>query len=90
MGRDTVQLETAARPRVDVFQQEAWKKYPAMLHQALRLPKKLEQPLLLGGQEGVPNYCGLAYECSKRWDVGREYVFPRGCDNTEHTPYPNP
>nr|GEZ06809.1 hypothetical protein [Tanacetum cinerariifolium] len=61
-----------------------------MLHQALRLPKKLEQPLLLGGREGVPNYRGLAYECSKRWDVGREYVFPIGCENTGHTPYPNP
>nr|GEU58710.1 hypothetical protein [Tanacetum cinerariifolium] len=79
-----------AWPRVDVFQQEAWEKYPVMLHQALRFPKKLEQPLLLGGREGVPDYCGLAYECSKRWDAGREYVFPRGCDNTEYTPYPNP
>nr|GFA40951.1 hypothetical protein [Tanacetum cinerariifolium] len=76
--------------KVDVFQQEAWEKFPALLHQALRLPKKLEQPLLLGGREGVPNYCGLAYEWSKRWDAGREYVFPRGCENTEHTPYPNP
>nr|GEW51963.1 hypothetical protein [Tanacetum cinerariifolium] len=65
-------------------------KYPVMLHQALRLPKKLEQPFLLGGREGVPEYCGLKYDCSKRWDAGREYVFPRGCDNTEHTPYPNP
>nr|GEV85209.1 hypothetical protein [Tanacetum cinerariifolium] len=82
--------ESKARPRVDVFQQEAWEKYPAMLHQALRLPKKLEQLLLLGGREGVPNYCGLAYECSKRWDAGREYVFPKGCENTEHTSYPNP
>nr|GEV87555.1 hypothetical protein [Tanacetum cinerariifolium] len=81
--------EGKAWPRVDVFQQEAWEKYPAMLHQALRFPKKLEQPLLLGGRDGVPDYCGLAYECSRRWDAGREYVFPRGCDNTEHTPYPN-
>nr|GEW46850.1 transposase (putative), gypsy type [Tanacetum cinerariifolium] len=39
--------EGKARPRVDVFQQEAWEKYLAMLHQALRLSKKLEQPLLL-------------------------------------------
>nr|GEV20322.1 reverse transcriptase domain-containing protein [Tanacetum cinerariifolium] len=70
--------------------QEAWEKYPAMLHQALRFPKKLEQPLLLGGREGVPDYCGLVYECSKRWDADREYVFHRGCDNTEHTTYPNP
>nr|GEU79869.1 hypothetical protein [Tanacetum cinerariifolium] len=76
--------------RVDVFQQEAREKYPALLYQALRFPKKLEQALLLGGREGVPNYCGLAYECFEGWDAGREYVFPRGCDNTEHTPYPNP
>nr|GFD10572.1 hypothetical protein [Tanacetum cinerariifolium] len=57
-----------------------------MLHQAIRLSKKLEQPLLLGGREGVPNYRGLVYECSKRWDADREYVFPRGCENTRHTP----
>nr|GEZ60711.1 hypothetical protein [Tanacetum cinerariifolium] len=61
-----------------------------MLHQAFRFSKKLEQSLLLGGREGVPDYYELAYECSKRWDVGREYVFLRGCDNIEHTPYPNP
>nr|GEV62729.1 transposase (putative), gypsy type [Tanacetum cinerariifolium] len=61
--------EGKARPRVDVFQQEAWEKYPAMLHQALRFPQKLEQPLLSGGREGVPDYCGLAYKCSKRWDA---------------------
>nr|GEY27267.1 hypothetical protein [Tanacetum cinerariifolium] len=67
--------------RVDVFQQEAWEKYPAMLHQAFRLSKKLEQPLLLREREGVPNYRGLAYECSKRWDADREYVFPWGYMN---------
>nr|GEV17108.1 hypothetical protein [Tanacetum cinerariifolium] len=55
-----------------------------------RFPKKLEQPLLLGGQEGAPNYCGLAYECSEGRDASREYVFPRGSDNTKHTPYPHP
>nr|GEV78572.1 hypothetical protein [Tanacetum cinerariifolium] len=70
--------------------QEAWEKYLAVLHQAFRLFKKLEQPLLLGGQEGVLNYRGLAHECSKKWDAGRESVFPRGCENTGHTPYPNP
>nr|GEV49084.1 transposase (putative), gypsy type [Tanacetum cinerariifolium] len=82
--------EGKARPRVDVFQQEAWEKYPAVLHQALRLSKKLKQPLFLGGREGVPNYHGLVHECSKRWDAGQEYVFPRVCKNTGHTPYPNP
>nr|GEU29323.1 hypothetical protein [Tanacetum cinerariifolium] len=69
---------------------EAREKYPAMVYQALRFPKKLEQSLLLGGREGVPNYCGLAYDCSEGRNVGREYVFLSGCDNTEHTPYPNP
>nr|GEU33199.1 hypothetical protein [Tanacetum cinerariifolium] len=54
-------LDGKARPRVDVFQQEAWEKYPAMLQQALRFSKKLEQPLLLGGRESVPNYCRLTY-----------------------------
>nr|GEY79139.1 hypothetical protein [Tanacetum cinerariifolium] len=75
---------------VDVFQQKAWEKYSAVLHQALRLSKKLEQPLLLGGREGIPNHRGLVHECSKRWDPGQEYVFPRGCESTGHTPYPNP
>nr|GEX94241.1 hypothetical protein [Tanacetum cinerariifolium] len=68
---------------------EAWEKYPAVLHQALRLSKKLKQPLLLDGREGVPNYRGLAYECSERWDADREYIFPRGGENTGHSPYPN-
>nr|GEX75012.1 transposase (putative), gypsy type [Tanacetum cinerariifolium] len=69
---------------------KAKEKYPSMLYQALRFPKKLEQPLLLGGQESVPDYYGLAYKCSEGRDAIREYVFPRGCDDTEHTSYPNP
>nr|GEW40612.1 transposase (putative), gypsy type [Tanacetum cinerariifolium] len=75
---------------IGAAKQKAWEKYPAVLHQALRLSKKLEQPLLLGGREGIPNYRGLAHECSKRWDAGREYVFLRGRESTGHTPYPNP
>nr|GEX56313.1 hypothetical protein [Tanacetum cinerariifolium] len=75
---------------VDVFQQEVGQKYLSMLYQAIRFPKKLKQPLLLGGREGVPDYCGLAHKCSKGWDASREYVFPRGCDDTEHTSHPNP
>nr|GEU91597.1 hypothetical protein [Tanacetum cinerariifolium] len=82
--------EGKAQPRVDLFQQEAWEKYPAVLHQALRLSKKIEQPLLLGGRESVPNYRGLAYHCFKRWHARREYIFPRGCESTGHTPCPNP
>nr|GEU41219.1 transposase (putative), gypsy type [Tanacetum cinerariifolium] len=49
----------------------------------------LSQLSIIGAAKGVPDYCGLAYECSEGWDAGREYVFPKGCDNTEHTPYPN-
>nr|GFA68924.1 hypothetical protein [Tanacetum cinerariifolium] len=65
-------------------------KIPLMLYEAIRFFKKLEQPLLLGGREGVPDYCGLAHKCSKGWDASREYVFPRGCDDTEHTSHPHP
>nr|GFB55047.1 hypothetical protein [Tanacetum cinerariifolium] len=78
------------KSRVDVFQQEAEEKYLSMLYQAIRFPKKLEQPLLLGGRKGVPDYCGLAHKCSEGWDASREYVFPRGCDDTEHTSHLNP
>nr|GEX23873.1 transposase (putative), gypsy type [Tanacetum cinerariifolium] len=72
------------------FSKRPGEKYPVVLYQTLRVSKKLEQPLLLGGREGVPNYRRLAHECSKRWDASREYIFPRGCENTGHTPYPNP
>nr|GEU87153.1 hypothetical protein [Tanacetum cinerariifolium] len=75
---------------IGAAKQEAWEKYPAVLHQALKLSKKLEQPLLLGGRESVPNYHGLAYQCSKGWNVRREHVFPRGCKSTGHTSYPHP
>nr|GEW01058.1 hypothetical protein [Tanacetum cinerariifolium] len=61
-----------------------------MLYQALRFPKKLKQPLLLDEQQSVPDYCRLAYKCFEGWDASREYVFSRGCDDTEHTSYPNP
>nr|GEX08849.1 transposase (putative), gypsy type [Tanacetum cinerariifolium] len=83
------QIHSTQLSVIGAAKQEAWEKYPAMLYQALRFPKKLEQPLLLGRREGVPDYYGLAYECSEGWDAGREYVFPKGCDNTEHTSYPN-
>nr|GEV82659.1 hypothetical protein [Tanacetum cinerariifolium] len=76
--------------RVDVFQQEAREKYPSMLYQAIRFPKKLEQPLLLGGRKGILDYSGLAYKCSEGWDASREYLFPEGCDDIEHTSHPNP
>nr|GEU51380.1 hypothetical protein [Tanacetum cinerariifolium] len=75
---------------VDVFQQEVGEKYPSMLYQAIRFPKKLEQPLLLGGREGILNYCGLAHKCFEGWDASREYLFPESCDDTEHTSHPNP
>nr|GEX00863.1 hypothetical protein [Tanacetum cinerariifolium] len=75
---------------IGAAKQEAREKYPSMLYQALRFFKKLEQPLFLGERESVPNYCGLTYKCSEGRDAIREYVFPRGRDDTEHTSYPNP
>nr|GEY02613.1 hypothetical protein [Tanacetum cinerariifolium] len=83
-------LYTIIQLRVDVFQQEAGEKYPSMLYQAIRFPKKLEQPLLLGGREGIPDYCGLTLKCSEGLDASREYLFPEGCDDTKHTSHPNP
>nr|GEU63004.1 hypothetical protein [Tanacetum cinerariifolium] len=38
---------------MDVFQQETGEKYPSMLYQAVGSPKKLEQPILLGGREDM-------------------------------------
>nr|GEV46895.1 hypothetical protein [Tanacetum cinerariifolium] len=64
-------------------------KYPAVLHQALGLSQKLEQPLLLGRREGVLHCRRLALECSKRWDVGRDYIFHRSRENTGYTPHPH-
>nr|GEW93846.1 putative reverse transcriptase domain-containing protein [Tanacetum cinerariifolium] len=51
--------------------QEAEVKYPSMLYQPIRFPKKLEQPLLLGGREGILDYYGLAHKCSEGWDASR-------------------
>nr|GEW94145.1 hypothetical protein [Tanacetum cinerariifolium] len=75
---------------VDFPKGKAKKKYPSMLYQAIRFPEKLKQPLLLGGREGIPDYCGLAHKCSEGWDTSREYLFPGGCDDTEHASHPNP
>nr|GEV68494.1 transposase (putative), gypsy type [Tanacetum cinerariifolium] len=49
----------------------------------------LSQLSVIGTTKGVLDYCGLAYKCSKGRDASREYVFPRGCDDTEHPSYPN-
>nr|GEV44352.1 hypothetical protein [Tanacetum cinerariifolium] len=38
-----------------------------MLYQTLGLSQKLEQPLLLGGRENVPDRHRLANKCSQRW-----------------------
>nr|GEV88105.1 hypothetical protein [Tanacetum cinerariifolium] len=70
--------------------QEAKEKYPSMLYEPIRFPKKLEQPLLLGGREGILDYCGLAHKCSEGWDASQEYLLLGGCDDTEHTSHPNP
>nr|GEZ26483.1 hypothetical protein [Tanacetum cinerariifolium] len=67
-----------------------WEKYPLMLYKAIRFSEKLEQPHLLGGREGILDYCGPAHKCSEGWDASREYLFHGGCDDIEHTSYPNP
>nr|GEW15516.1 hypothetical protein [Tanacetum cinerariifolium] len=96
MGRDTVQLEIAANTisheyllefTVDILQQKAWEEYSPMLHQATGLSQKLEQPLLLGRRESVPDRRGLADECLQRWDAGREHVFHRGRTGAGYTSY---
>nr|GEV24522.1 hypothetical protein [Tanacetum cinerariifolium] len=69
--------------------QEAEEKYPSMLYQAIGFRKKLKQLLLLGGREGIPDYCRLAHKCSEGWDASLEYLFPEGCDDIEHTSHPN-
>nr|GFB68509.1 hypothetical protein [Tanacetum cinerariifolium] len=60
-----------------------------MLYQALGLSQKLEQPLLLGGRESVPDHHGLENECSQRQDAGGEHVLRRSCESTGYTPYPH-
>nr|GEY51030.1 hypothetical protein [Tanacetum cinerariifolium] len=43
-----------------------------------------------GWTRGCFGYYGLAHKCSEGWDTRREYVFPGGCDDTEHTSHLNP
>nr|GEU71978.1 hypothetical protein [Tanacetum cinerariifolium] len=54
--------------RVDVFQQETGEKHPSMLYQAFGFPKKLEQPILLGGREGEDWYPSLRCSRSSSFD----------------------
>nr|GEX43723.1 transposase (putative), gypsy type [Tanacetum cinerariifolium] len=72
---------------IGAAKQEVGEEYLAVLYQALGLSQKLEQPLFLGGREGVPDCRGLANECSKRWDAGREHIFRRSRENTGCTPH---
>nr|GEV66128.1 hypothetical protein [Tanacetum cinerariifolium] len=65
---------------VDVIQQKAWEEHSPMLHQATGLSQKLEQPLLLGRRESVPDRRGLADECLQRRDASWEHVLHRGKD----------
>nr|GEX64118.1 putative transposase (putative), gypsy type [Tanacetum cinerariifolium] len=59
-----------------------------MLHQAIGLSQKLEQSLLLGGRECVPDRRGLANEFSQRRDAGREYILHGSRESTRYTLYP--
>nr|GEY77656.1 hypothetical protein [Tanacetum cinerariifolium] len=49
--------------------QKAGEEYSPMLHQATGLSQKLEQSLLLGRRESVPDRRGLADECLQRRDA---------------------
>nr|GEU48381.1 hypothetical protein [Tanacetum cinerariifolium] len=62
---------------------------PPMLYQALGLSQKLEQPLLLGGRESVPDRRGLVNECSQRRDAGGKHVFRRSREGTGYALYPH-
>nr|GEW54486.1 transposase (putative), gypsy type [Tanacetum cinerariifolium] len=75
---------------IGAAKQEVGEKYPAVLYEALGLSQKLEQPLFLGGREGIPDCRGLAHECSKRWEAGREYIFHKSRENTRYTPHSHP
>nr|GEX25969.1 hypothetical protein [Tanacetum cinerariifolium] len=59
-----------------------------MLYQAFGLSQKLEQSLLLGGRESVPDCRGLANEFYQRRDAGREYILHGSRESTGYTPYP--
>nr|GEZ89716.1 hypothetical protein [Tanacetum cinerariifolium] len=87
------QLSVIGAAKVSHFEincrQEAKEKYPSMLYQAIGFRKKLKQLLLLGGREGILDDCRLAHKCSEGWDASLEYLFPEGCDDTEHTSHPN-
>nr|GEW20701.1 hypothetical protein [Tanacetum cinerariifolium] len=72
------------------FNKRPRKNTPQCYTKPLDSLKKLEQLLLLGGREGILDYYGLAHKCSEGWDASREYLFARGCDDTEHTSHPNP
>nr|GEV02100.1 hypothetical protein [Tanacetum cinerariifolium] len=75
--------------RVDVIQQKAREEHSSMLHQATGLSQKLEQPLLLGRRESVPDRRGLADECLQRRDAGWEHVLYRGRSGAGYTSYPH-
>nr|GEX16881.1 hypothetical protein [Tanacetum cinerariifolium] len=70
--------------------QKAGEEYSPMLHQATGLSQKLEQPLLLGRRESVPDRRGLADECLQRRDAGLEHVLHRGRTGAGYTSYPHP
>nr|GEX75111.1 hypothetical protein [Tanacetum cinerariifolium] len=93
--QDTIQLETAVTTISQEYLLEFTSEYgiSEALHPELPYPEDRIVDFRKGKarprREGVLDYCGLAYKCSKGWDASREYVFPQGCDDTEHTSYPN-
>nr|GEX61822.1 hypothetical protein [Tanacetum cinerariifolium] len=90
MGRDTVQLETAVNTISQEYLLEFTSEYgiPEALHPELPRPEDRIVDFLKG--KGVPDCRGLAHECSKRWDAGREHIFRRSCENTGYPPHSHP
>nr|GEV90310.1 hypothetical protein [Tanacetum cinerariifolium]GEX21561.1 hypothetical protein [Tanacetum cinerariifolium] len=56
----------------------AMEEYSPMLYQTPGLTLELEQSLLLGRREGIPDRCGLADECPQGRDAGCGHILPRG------------
>nr|GEY11266.1 putative 1-phosphatidylinositol-3-phosphate 5-kinase FAB1C [Tanacetum cinerariifolium] len=69
--------------------QKVREEYSPMLYQTLGLALELEQPLLLGRREGIPDCHGLADECPQGRDSGCGHILPRGRMGTGYASYPH-
>nr|GEW38733.1 hypothetical protein [Tanacetum cinerariifolium] len=80
MGRDTVQLETA----VSTISQE----YLLELTSEYGISEALH-PELPGPEDRIVDFPEGTAKGGCLSAARREYVFPKGCESTGHTPYPN-